>query len=99
VLLAHPAVVECAVIGVAAGVEAGEDEVMAVVVLDPAAEVSASELWSFCDGKIPAFAIPRFVRYVDALPTTPSQKVRKAVLRQDGVTAETHDRTAEAVRA
>jgi crotonobetaine/carnitine-CoA ligase len=99
VLLAHPSVVECAVIGVSAGVEAGEDEVMAILVLDPSAPVTASELWTFCEGKIPSFAIPRFVRYVDALPKTPSEKVRKAQLREDGVTADTHDRTTEAVLA
>jgi crotonobetaine/carnitine-CoA ligase len=98
VILAHPAVVECAVIGVAAGVEAGEDEVMAIVVTD-GATVTAAELWSFCEGKIPTFAIPRFVRFVDALPKTPSEKVRKAVLRDDGVTHDTHDRTAEPVNA
>jgi crotonobetaine/carnitine-CoA ligase len=95
VLLAHPAVRECAVIGVAAGVEAGEDEVMAVLVADGTA--SAAELWAFCEGKVPAFAIPRFVRFVDALPKTPSEKVRKAVLRDDGVTADTFDRTATGV--
>ena len=99
VLLAHPSVVECAVIGVSAGVEAGEDEVMAIVVPDRSAPVSASELWSFCEGKIPSFAIPRFVRYVDALPKTPSEKVRKAELRGYGVTADTHDRSIEAVPA
>ena len=95
VLLAHPAVVECAVIGVAAGVDAGEDEVMAVAVTDSAAPVSAAELWRFCEGKVPAFAIPRFVRFVEALPKTPSEKVRKAALREAGVTSETHDRTVE----
>jgi crotonobetaine/carnitine-CoA ligase len=99
VLLAHPAVVECAVIGVAAGVEAGEDEVMAVVVADEGARASAVELWQFCEGKVPAFAIPRFVRFVDALPKTPSEKVQKAALREAGVTAETHDRTVEVVPA
>jgi carnitine-CoA ligase len=99
VLLAHPAVVECAVIGVAAGVEAGEDEVMAIVVVDPSADVRPADLWTFCTGKIPAFAIPRFVRYVDALPKTPSEKVRKGALREDGVTADTHDRTAAVVSA
>jgi crotonobetaine/carnitine-CoA ligase len=98
VVLAHPAVVECAVIGVAAGVEAGEDEVMAVVVTD-GSPVTAAELWAFCEGKVPAFAIPRFVRFVAALPKTPSEKVRKGALRDDGITADTHDRTAAAVSA
>ncbi|MGB3698719.1 MAG: AMP-binding protein [Gordonia sp. (in: high G+C Gram-positive bacteria)] len=89
VVLAHPAVHECAVIGVPADVEAGEDEVLAaVVVTEP---VSPAELLEFCDGRIPAFARPRFIRIVDALPKTPSEKVRKAVLREQGVTPDTFD--------
>ena len=95
-MLAHPAVAECAVIGVPADVDAGEDEVLAVVVAS--GPLSAGELWDFCRGKIPGFAVPRFVRFVDALPKTPSEKVRKAVLRDSGVTADTHDRMASADR-
>lgn len=88
-ILAHPAVLECAVIAVPA-VEGGEDEVMACVVLS--GEVDVTELWEFAAGRVPAFAVPRFVRFMDALPKTPSEKVQKAELRKDGVTADTHDR-------
>jgi crotonobetaine/carnitine-CoA ligase len=95
-LLGHPAVAECAVIGVPADVDAGEDEVLAVVVAS--GPLSADELWDFCLGKIPGFAIPRFVRFVDALPKTPSEKVRKAVLRDSGITADTRDRMSAADR-
>ena len=95
-LLGHPAVTECAVIGVPADVDAGEDEVLAVVVAS--GPLSADELWDFCQGKIPGFAIPRFVRFVDALPKTPSEKVRKAVLRDSGITADTRDRMSAADR-
>ena len=91
-MLGHPAVSECAVVGVPADVEAGEDEVLAAVVTSE--PVTAAALWAFCAGKIPAFATPRYIRFVDALPRTPSQKVRKAVLRAEGVTGDTHDATA-----
>ncbi len=90
-VLGHPAVRECAVIGVPAEVEAGEDEVMAVVVAD--GEVTATEITEWCRGRLPEFTIPRFVRFVGALPKTPSEKVRKAALREDGITADTADRT------
>jgi carnitine-CoA ligase len=90
-ILANPAVVECAVIGVAAEVEAGEDEVMAVLVTSRSVE--AAEIWAWCEGRIPAFAIPRFVRFLDALPKTPSERVRKSELRAEGITSTTHDRT------
>ncbi|MXP24262.1 AMP-binding protein [Gordonia sp. HNM0687] len=92
VVLAHPAVVECAVIGVPADVEAGEDEVLAAVVVNQ--QVDAAELLAFCDGRIPAFARPRFVRVVTELPKTPSEKVRKSVLRDEGITVDTFDATA-----
>jgi len=70
--------------------------VLAVVVASE--PLSAGELWDFCRGKIPGFAVPRFVRFVDALPKTPSEKVRKAVLRDRGITADTYDRMAPAGR-
>ncbi len=90
-VLGHPAVVECAVIGVPADVEAGEDEVLATVVTSET--VDPAEILTWCEGRIPAFAIPRFVRVVEALPKTPSEKVRKAALRETGVTSDTYDRS------
>src|SRR5260370_17753455 len=72
-ILAHPAVQECAVIGVEAGVEAGEDEVMAVLAL--AKPVPPDQIWQWCQGRIPPFAIPPFPPFVDTLPKTPAQKI------------------------
>ncbi len=95
-ILAHDAVRECAVVGVAAGVEAGEDEVMAVLVT--ARAVPPAEIWDWCQGRVPGFAIPRFLRFVQALPRTPSEKVLKSQLRTEGVTDSTHDRTATGAR-
>lgn len=90
-VLSHPAVVECAVIGVPApGVEAGEDEVMAYVIAST--PVTAAEVWAWCDERIPSFAVPRFLRFVDEMPKTPSQRVQKAKLRGLGITEDTHDR-------
>jgi crotonobetaine/carnitine-CoA ligase len=91
-ILGHPAVVECAVIGVPADQEAGEDEVLAVVVAS--GPVEAADILTWCEGRIPAFAIPRYLRVTSALPKTPSEKVRKAALREDGITPDTYDRTA-----
>jgi crotonobetaine/carnitine-CoA ligase len=90
-LLGHPAVVEAAVVGVPADVEAGEDEVLAVVVTQEPAE--PAEILEWCRGRIPAFAIPRYLRVAPALPKTPSEKVRKAALRDEGITADTYDST------
>ncbi|GGO75098.1 AMP-binding protein [Nocardioides deserti] len=90
-ILSHPAVVETAVIAVPASTEAGEDEVMAYVITQ--SDVTAEELWEHCDGRIPSFAVPRYLRFVDELPKTPSQRVQKAKLRELGVTEDTRDRT------
>lgn len=93
-LLSSPDVLECAVIGVPAGFDGGEDEVMAVVVpATPARDPAA--LWAHCEQRLPKFAVPRFIRFVDALPKTPSEKVRKAALRDDGITADAFDRDAQ----
>lgn len=91
-LLAHPEVLECAVIAVPASSEAGEDEVMAYLITS--GEVDPQEVWSWADSQIPAFAIPRYLRFVDAMPKTPSQRVQKAELRKLGITEDTHDRLA-----
>ena len=64
---------------------------MAVVVTN--GDVDPKEIWDFCKGRIPEFAIPRFMRFVDALPRTPSEKIQKSVLREQGITPNTHDRT------
>jgi crotonobetaine/carnitine-CoA ligase len=91
-ILSHPAVLECAVIAVPAPIEAGEDEVMACVVV--AGEPEPAEIWEHAAGRMPAFAVPRFIRPIGALPRTPSEKVQKNVLRADGVTTDTYDRLA-----
>ena len=38
------------------------------------------------------FMIPRYIRIVNELPRTPTQKVQKHLLRTEGVTAHTFDR-------
>ncbi len=93
-ILGHPSVVEAAVLGVPADQDAGEDEVLAVVVVSDL--VAPGDILTWCRGRIPAFAIPRYVRIVGALPKTPSEKVRKSALREDGVTPDTYDDTVDA---
>lgn len=84
-LLSHPAIAECAVIGVPADSEAGEDEVMTVIVRN--GDLTAEEVWDHCAGRVPAFAIPRFVRFRDELPMTPSEKIQRNVLRDEAAIA------------
>ncbi|HEY4039794.1 MAG TPA: AMP-binding protein [Burkholderiaceae bacterium] len=88
----HPAVAECAVIGVRADQDAGEDEVMACVVVKEGLAISHAELIAWCDARMPAFMVPRYIEFLPALPRTETQKIRKRELRERGVTASTWDR-------
>jgi crotonobetaine/carnitine-CoA ligase len=97
VALKHPAVVECAVVAVPS--EWSEDEVMIFVVVAGGASVSPEELTEFMAERVPAFAVPRFVEFVDELPKTPSLKVQKAVLRSRGRSEQTWDRSRDSVRS
>ena len=83
-ILSHPDVAEVAVVAVPADGEGAEDEVMAVLVARDGADLDAEVLWAYFDERIPAFAVPRFLKVVDALPTTPSGKLQKAPLRAAG---------------
>lgn len=82
VLRAHPAIAEVAVYAVDS--ELGEDEVMAAVVAKDAKQIDFEELVEFCGPRLAAYAIPRFLVRIDALPLTENGKVRKSELRSRG---------------
>jgi crotonobetaine/carnitine-CoA ligase len=90
VLLSHAAVAGVAVYPVRS--ELGEDEVMAAVVLHAGAPADPAAICRYCESRLPRFAIPRFIEFVDELPRTENGKVRKYLLRERGVTARTWDR-------
>lgn len=90
VVEAHPDVLECAVIGVPS--EMTEEEVLACVVLRSGVELDAQTLSDYCAAKMARFMVPRYIRFVPALPKTPTDKVEKFKLQQEGTTADTWDR-------
>jgi len=75
VLYQHPAVRECAVVGVPHA-ELGE-EVGAAVVRKPGAQADAEELREFVRAQIAAYKYPRHVWFVDELPKTATGKIVK----------------------
>ncbi len=92
-ICAFPAVKEAAV--VAARGELSEDEVLAVVAPVPGLSIDPVELTRFLVDRLPYFMVPRYIRVVPELPKTPTQKVQKAELRGDGITADCWDREAD----
>jgi crotonobetaine/carnitine-CoA ligase len=91
-IIAHPNVREVAV--VATQSEFAEDEVLAVVAPMPGCSVDAAELAEFLRPRLPHFMVPRYIRFLDELPKTPTQKVQKHLLRADGRTPDTWDSAA-----
>jgi len=79
-LYTHPAVLDVQVIGVPSE-KYGED-VMAWVKRRPGTNVSDEELVAFCRGRIAAFKVPRFWKFVDDFPTTVTGKVQKFKMRE-----------------
>ena len=90
VLVRHPQVENAAVFPVRS--ELAEDEVMAAVVLRPGEKLPYEALLDYCQPRMPYFAVPRYLEYVDALPVTENGKVTKYKLRERGITAATWDR-------
>ncbi|HUF72493.1 MAG TPA: AMP-binding protein [Gammaproteobacteria bacterium] len=103
-ILQHPDIREAAVVPVPGA--GGEDDVLAVIALkpddaldddgspNPGSALKPASLVGFLRNELADFMIPRYVRVLNELPKTPTQKVEKHRLRAEGVTADTWDREA-----
>ena len=88
----HPQVKEAACIGVKAGEGASsEDEIMIVAIPEGEAPDPAEYIHYMAE-RMPYFMVPTFIRFVDELPKTPTERVQKVKLREEGITADTFDR-------
>lgn len=80
VIYQHPAVLECAVIGVPD--EKWGEVPKALVVLKEGASLSEEELIRFCRDRMAHFKAPKSVEFVDSLPRTSTGKLQKFKLRE-----------------
>lgn len=94
----HPAVEECAVVGVKAEEEGGEDEVKAFLTFKEDRSATETELIEWANDRMPYFMVPRYLEAVDQLPKTENEKIRKAKLREWGNSERTWDREAAGVQ-
>lgn len=94
VISQHEAIAEVAAVAVESAIPGGEDEVKVVLVLKPGHQISHGGFINYCEQRMPRFAVPRYVEFVESLPKTPTSKVQKHLLRRDGVTPSTWDREA-----
>ena len=79
-------IAECAAVGVASEFEMDDDVKLCIVPaggkpVDPVALIAALAR------TLPHFMVPRYIESLDALPRTPTNKVRKAELRASGIDA------------
>jgi crotonobetaine/carnitine-CoA ligase len=88
----HEAIKDVAVHSVLS--EIGEDDVKVTAVLRDGAKLSAEDLCTWAVSRLPYFAIPRYIEFRGDLPRTPTGRVQKYQLRDEGKTPDTWDREA-----
>ncbi|WP_051899019.1 class I adenylate-forming enzyme family protein [Sciscionella sediminilitoris] len=76
----HPAVAECAAVGIPDPVY--DEAILLAVVLEPGAEPGARDILAWCRERLAAHKVPAQVRFLSSLPRTSVGKIRKAELRR-----------------
>lgn len=83
VINTHPDVRNSVVIGVDDGY--GNEEIKAIVVTNEGSDISPIDIHEHCRQHLPYIKIPRYIELRDELPKTPSGRVRKQQLQEEGV--------------
>lgn len=79
IITSHPRVGVCAAFPIPS--EEGEEDDIVVYVVSQG-ELSEEELWAWVGAELPKFMRPQHIRFVDALPETPTYKVEKYKLKR-----------------
>lgn len=85
----HPDVKDVAAFGVPSKEVQGESELKINVVLKPNATLTHEALAAFINDNAPYYFVPQYLEFAETLPYTPTNKVQKFVLREQGITPNT----------
>ncbi|HEY4035630.1 MAG TPA: AMP-binding protein [Ktedonobacteraceae bacterium] len=91
-LLLHPAVVECAAIGVPS--ELTEEDVKICIVVRPDMQVDEKEILQHCTQTLARFQVPRYIEILPKMPRTSTGKIAKYQLKEAAFTRAAWDREA-----
>jgi len=81
-VVTHPAVADCAVIGVPA--ELGEEDIKVFVTLKPESTLTLDELRDHCRSRMAKYMLPAQLVILDEMPLTPTGKPEKGKLAKHG---------------
>lgn len=93
-----PGLKECAAVGVPSEY-AMDDDIKLFAVVENASEADPRALFDHMAKALPRFMVPRFIEFVDSLPRTHTQKLRRAELRKSGHSKATWDLKAAGLRS
>ncbi len=95
-VFAFPGVAEVAAVGVPSA-DGDQDVLIAVAATPGSRPIDAVELVRFLIPRMPHYMVPRYVRVMASLPKTPTNKIRKVEIREQGVTPDCMDRVASGI--
>lgn len=92
----HPAVREAAAIGVPSEF-AGDDDIELCLVLSQGSEVVPHDLLAYLASALPHYMVPRYLRFMDELPRSVTNKIQRTHLKQSSGGAQRWDRKAHGI--
>lgn len=94
-LIAHPDVLEAAVVGVPADLE---EDVLAFIIRRPGCALAPETVHQYASERLPYFAVPRYIAFLEEFPRSTTLRPDKATLRSSWPIADVWDREALGIK-